>query len=354
MLKQFVMMPLMDALDEGGGGGSDLTDVISQSLEGLDRGDEGLETPPPPVVEQQTPEQKAAADAEEAELSALEKDILSKNPQMRGNIAVHRHQAVLTRNRNQWTAKEKEYADAKIKYEKDLADWKRYEWAKDPDLKEALSALALAESDQKAFVEYLLKDERFANLISFKEQGQPKVIPSTRPGPNKATEDGTSKYYDEEGLAALLEWERAETLKASQAAFDARLKEQEKTYKPVVDEYAQRNAWNAALSSQGQVLNHARENWSGFKEHEAAIKKAYQEHEEWDLKDAYIAVVPGAYQAQTKVSKEQMRKELIEEMNKKPKAVGMKPGKVADREASDEPRDIGDVIRGELAKIGGR
>lgn len=354
MGKEFVAEPFWDALSDGGGGGSeptDLHDVISQSLEGVDRGEDVEGTVTPPVVAEETPEQKAAA-TEEAELAALEKEILAKNPQMRGNIAVHRHQAVLTRNRNQWTAKEKEYADAKAQHEKDLADWKKYEWAKDPDLREALSALALAETDQKAFAEYLLKDPRFAEVIQLKQQ-QEQIKENKRPGPNRTTEDG-QKYYDEEGLAALLQWQQGETLKAANESFDKRLRDQEKQWKPVVDEATQKAAWNSALTSQGQVLANAREKWSGFKEHEAEIKKVFQEHEDWDLKDAYIAVVPGAYQAQTKVNKEQTRQELIAEMNKKPRAVGLRPGAVSDREKSDEPRDLGDVIREAVAKAGAR
>jgi len=344
-MKDLIQSELMESVGlEGGGGGSDpIGDAITSSI----AAEGGFEHSEPSSAAQTPPAQTDDEKAEEAELAALEKDILAKNPTMaNGKIAVHRHQAVLTRNRNQWTTKEQEYQTAKEKYEKDLAEWKKYEWAKDPQLHQALQALSLAETDQKAFVDYLLQDERFANLIDYKQKEPPKPVGGEAPKPNAPDGEG-GFYYDEAGLKALREWDRQQTLTEAEKRFEARLKEVENGYKPVKDEYEARNAWNRSLSEGKQTLENSRANWPGFKEYEGQIKKAMKEHEEWDLKDAYIMTVPSAQQGKYTLDREKIRQELIQEMNGKKSAVMVvKPGAAPERDGKGESEDpIGDAIR---------
>src|SRR4051812_25251098 len=91
--------------DVDGGGGSvtedtDLADVIAGSIAGLEGGDGDSTVEAPPAAEA-TPAPKPAAPDEEGELASLAAEWRSKNPTARGNIAIDRHQAVLTRTRNQ-------------------------------------------------------------------------------------------------------------------------------------------------------------------------------------------------------------------------------------------------------------
>jgi hypothetical protein len=325
--------------DSGGGGGtSDLGDVISASLEGQG-GREGAT----PSSDQPSPE-------EEAELAALEKDILAKNPGMAsGAIKVHRHQAVLTRARNQFAKEKADYDQKLAQYERDQAEWQRYAWAKDPEVHQALQALALAETDQDKFVELLLQDPRFAERIQLKGQPTQPAQLQGRPGPNATSPDGQYKFYDEDGLQALLQWERQQTTKA---AVEEAKREWAKEFGPVREEYEARNAWSQALDSSRGVLDQARAQWPGFTENEPAIKQALIKNDTWDLNDAYRHVVVNQLQSQTKLSRDQMRKELLAEMNRKPGAVGQIPGNGRpESRASDAPRDIADVIRDSLASV---
>src|SRR5258708_35934909 len=102
---------------EGGGGpvsgdvtSSDMGDVISASLEGAEGREEQNQTDKP-------------NEEEEKELAALEKEILSKNPSMaNGAIKVHRHQAVLTRQRNLAAKQQAEWQEKQRDYESQQAD----------------------------------------------------------------------------------------------------------------------------------------------------------------------------------------------------------------------------------------
>lgn len=354
MFKKFmIQLPLMDSVDVGGGGGGGaeadpIRDAITSSIEsegGIDPGDGS--TPPPAKVT--TPTQTPEELAEEQELTALEKDWMAKNPTVKGNMPLHRHQAVLTRHRNQWTKAETDYKQKVEKYEKDLAEWKKYEWSKDPDLQGALQALHLAETDQKAFVDYLLKDERFASLIDYKQVTP--AVTDKAPGPDQKDADG-NPYWSQEGLDKRFEWERQQAAKVAAQQLEKQQKDFEARYKPVVEEHEARNQWNRTMSEQKGVLDNARAKWAGFKEHESAIRKAMEANDDWDLKDAYIMTVPSAQQGQFKADREKIRQELIAEMNGKKGAVSVvKPGQVPERDGGGESEDpIGDAIRASIAR----
>lgn len=336
---RWMLQPLTETADLGGGGGGavDLDGVISGSLEGVDRGDPAagaVDLPADPALETKEP---TAEEKEEQELAALEQEIRTKNPTMQGTLAVHRHQAVLTRNRNQWAA---EKTELEKKY-------KQLEWANDPDIKRALGALALAETDQKAFVEMLMQDERFANLIAFKE-AQKEAAAGTgqasgqneRPGPNKLSEDGTYKFYDEEGLQQLMAYERKMAVEEAKTALM-------KEFGPVKQEYEARNAWNQSLETQRGVLENARTNWKGFKENEPAIKAALMADQKLSLDDAYRQVVIEKFSSETKVNREKLRAEILAEMSGKPRAAStLKPGGGVEREVdTNKTVDLEDVIR---------
>jgi hypothetical protein len=313
---------LSDAVDEGGGGGGAVSGVESAIQTAIGEG--GAEGDPAAGA--------ADPDPEEAELSQLEKEWQAQNPNAKGSLAIHRHQAVLTRNRNQWAAKEKEYQD----------QLKAVEWAKDPELKAALQVLQLAETNQKGFAEALLKDPRFAELLTFKEQQQQaqEDPEANRPGPNQTSPDGKYQYYDQDGLKALLEWERQRAVQLAKSEFM-------KEFGPVKQEYEQRNAWNGALESQRKVLDGARKNWKGFTEAEGKIKQALIEHPEMDLHDAYRTVVIEGLSVQ----RDTLRKEILAELNGKPAATNaLKPTGGVQRTDEKTERSIEDVILASLPR----
>lgn len=332
-----VFWDVPDAGSGGGGsdaGGSDLGAIIADSLPAdLDAG--GGNEP---------------NEEEEKELQALEQDIRTKNPAMRGNIAIHRHQAVLTRARNQhakeleeWTAKEKAWAEREAAIKKIEEDAKQLEWARDPDIQLGLQALALAEADQGAFVDLLLQDPRYAKLIQkVTGESQPKV-PSDRPKPNKRDETGGFEYYDDEGIEQLLNWHGQ---KVSGSVKDEVLKEIQKEYGPLREAFQATTLWNQQLHQSKVQLDTMREKWPGFKEHEKEIKAVMLKDEKMSVEDAYREVVIRQYQNQTKVNEEELKKKWLAEMKAKPAAAnGTVKGKAPERSSESGDTDLADIIR---------
>lgn len=329
-----VMGLMFDAVDAGSGGGEsvggggDVASVISDSIAGM----EGAEAP--------APDPAPEPEGEEAELSKLEKEWQAQNPNARGNIAIHRHQAVLTRSRNQWAAEKKALEEA---HKKAIDE---YGFVKDPQFLQGLQLLMLAEENPRAFAELLAGDDRFKDILSLKDAQAAAAAqaPSDRPGPNKLSEDGKYKFYDEEGLGQLMAWERAQAVKEAREAFA-------KEFGPIKQEYEQRNAWNGALESQRKVLEGARSGWPGFKENEPAIKQAMLDHQEWELHDAYRHVVMTKALSETKADRDRVRQELMAELNKKPAAASStRPGAGVGKEAGAGEQSVQDLIRASLPK----
>lgn len=365
-----LMMPMFDVPGaEGGGGGAptDLGDVISQSISGLDEGDfapTGGDAIPKPEVKE-----PAAAD-DEAELAKLEAEIRAKNPTMKGSMNIHRHQAVLTRQRNQaakelaeWKAKNTEWTTARAEYEKQLNEWKQYEWAKDTDITNALRAIELSETDQRKFAELLLNDPRYAEILQLKEaQAAAAQVPNDRPGPNQRTPDGKTQYYDAEGLQKLLDWQAAQVEKHTAAQLEKKFaQEMDKRfgeYKPLKDQFELNTAWNNALRFQRGVVAKAKENWPGFKEADdkGLIKKYMVANPKSDLNEAYMEVVI-KQQAKDDAAKEAAwRLKYQKEMELKARAGGsnLKPqvGSGVERMtgAAGDKRDLGDIIREQISR----
>lgn len=301
-----------------------MSEVVAQSLEGVDRGDEQVQEP---VVEETTPE-PTPEQAEEAEISQIAADLVSKNPNLKGSIDVSRHQAVLTRNRNAWDKERKELSD---KYEK-------LKWAEEKEAQAAFQALALAETDQRKFAELLLKDPRFAEILSLKDIQKEVEKKIERPGPNATSQDGTFQYYDDKGLEDLLNWHGGEVEKRMTDAF-------EKRFGKIEQEYNQRMVWNKSVNEQRQRLNLAREKWPGFKDAEEKIKAYLGQpgNENLLLEDAYRDVVIKHFQDQTQVNEQELRKKIMEELRLKPKAATDTKAKERERIVDEDGVDSRDA-----------
>lgn len=326
----------------GGGEGDPIGAAITSSIAGM----EGSDTPAPKAPDPKDVE-------EENEIKALEDEWRAKNPNAKGNIAIHRHQAVLTRTRNQhqkaaeeWAAKEKAWAEREAAIKAAEEEWKQYEWAKDPDIQKALQAIALAETDEEAFIDLLLTDERYAKRLA-RQQQQQKQIPSDRPGPNAKTEDGSIEYYDNDGINSLLDWHGATLEKVLTEKIE---KAMEQKYGKVAKAYEASATWNEALAAGNAKLDRYRKDLEGFSEHEKAIR-AYMEqpgNEKVTVEEAYMRVVPKALREAGKVEKDKLRAEILAEMKTKPAAAAEKQG-VVERSGEMGDRDISDVIKAAIA-----
>lgn len=333
----FYDMPAADGGAGGtgaGGGELDLGSVIEGAI-----ADQGEAKPDP-----------NADPNEEAEIGKLAQEWAAANPNARGHIKIDRHQAVLTRTRNlhnkaleEWTAKEKAWAEEKAKHEAAIKEWEAYQWARDPDILEALEVLALAGSDQKKFVEKLLEDERFANLIQFKEQAP--AIPADRPGPNARSEDGSYEYYDDKGLDALLKWHGSQLEKSVEQRI---VRQMEEKYGKLAQAFEATTTWNQQLADAKVQLDQMRKEWPEFQKYENDIKAFMGQpgNERVSVGDAYRAVVVPKLLEREKVSRETLRREIMEEMKAKPAAAqGVEKGKPIERTAEPGGDDIADVIR---------
>lgn len=345
----------------GSGGGSDGGSEIGSSTASVDSGAgtsvietavaearsagtlEGAgEGKPPAKVETKTD----AEVAEEAEIAKIQAELKAKNPKLAGRIDVDRHQAVLTRQRNQAKAE----FDAAV--EKHQAELKDIEWAKDPEARAAVEALSLADSDPEKFIGLLLNDPRYQGLITLKQKQELQAAVEGhsggegRPEPDQTTPDGSMKYYSHEGLQTLMAWERKEAAREAKDAID-------KEYGPLKQEFQQRNQWNSAVVNAKKTLEGARRDWAGFAEHEAAIGKALAADAKLELHDAYRQVVFKALSDKANTSEAEMRKRIMAEMNKKPAAATSdKPGTGQERADSKGEKSGEDVIRAALRAEG--
>lgn len=299
------------------------------------------------AVDERTAEAKARDDAEEAEIEKIRAELKAKNPKLQGKLDVDRHQAVVTRIRNQAKA---EYEAAVAKHQEEV---KQLEWAKDPEAVAAFEALALADRDPKKFVEMLLHDPRYKELISFKERkelaaavaGQGGEDPM--PEQDATTPDGQMKYYSHEGLEKRMAWERRQAAREAKEAI-------EKEYGPLKEEFQARNQWNASVGTAKKTLDIARNTWPGFKENEKAIGEAMVKDKSLSLDDAHRQVVIKQYESQRVVNEAELRKKILGELNLKPAAARSdRPGSGVERTMQPEgEKTTGDAIRASLRADG--
>lgn len=346
----------------GGGGGDPITDAITGAIGEVEGGEE--------VVEEQPDPKEAEREAEEKEIAALQAEWRAKNPQARGNIAIDRHQAVLTRARNQhtkaqeeWAAKEKAWQEREEAIKAQEAEWQQYEWAKDPDIQQALLALDLAERDPATFAKMLLSDDRYAKILRMAEAAEEKKIPSERPKPNKQTEDGALAYYDDDGVEQLLDW-HGSRLKESitKELRESISQEMEERYGKVAEAYQASTVWNEALQTQKEKLDTMREKWEGFREFEKEIKaemvKRDKERERnprlpmLSAEEAYIMVVPPKLKAAQQANKAAIREEAIKDLKDKKAAVsGTVRSSGVERQDEKGDKDLADIIRASIAGL---
>lgn len=205
---------------------------------------------------------------------------------------------------------------------------------------------------------------KFAELLgnrgtSAKTTNEPAPVDLPKPDVKIKLPDGSeAATFSPEGLQNYIKALVAQTR-------DAVLKEVDGKVKPFTDE-------RAAAASQQQILDrlharveHARTNWKGFKDWEKDIQAVMLEDRQQaartrtapklDLQDAYITVRDRKHDeelAKLKTDRETQRKEIIDEINKRPRSTAAAGGAARRTTTSDAPKTTEDVIREAIKAAG--
>jgi hypothetical protein len=283
---------------------------------------------------------------EETELTALEQELLGKEPKLKhGKISVSRHQAVLTRTRRQHDAK---IAEADKRFAA-LADYEKPEWALKRD------ALKLAEMRPDLYLDLLLEDPRYKSEFEKRSKAVAPppapvvpVVEDLEPEPDKLYEDGTVGYTVA-AAKALSAWQ----MRQAEKKFEDRLKDVRKDYEPIVAERRQEAMFQASVKKMEAQIAKARETWEGFSEHEKEVEAHFLADPSRTLYESYIATVIPKMKANRETVRAEERAAVIKEWNEKSTppsrpAPGSRPEASAD---PDKPRDLEDIIREASRKI---
>jgi hypothetical protein len=325
-----------------------VTDAITSAIEGAI----AASTPEPEAVvetaTEETPTSDTATEEPEAaaEEPAAEPAVKAENAETgetkpkvkRGPIPYDRHEAVLTKARREAEAKlaEKQARiDALAKYESE-------------DHQAQIKFLHLLETQPDRAVAILrqVDPERFGKLTWAEQQAAAQAVAqevkkevAEKPQPDSILPDG-SPGYSAEAAERLLQWQLAQERKA----YDEKFKALEDRLAPIQSEREAREAYSQSLTKMSKVLADARSSWPGFTDHEPAIRKALEDNPTWD-----------SFKSDTEKIRAEERRKLLEEMNAKGKAAGSQvvPGGLpaAAAKASNEPRDLTDVIKDSIRSI---
>ncbi len=303
-----------------------------------------------PIPGDETPEAPADA-AETASETPTEEPSQAPAPvaeapkKKRGPIPYDRHEAVLTKARNEAKA-------AQEALQKQVEEYKgRYE---SDEIKNQLAWLNLLGTDPKKAVEILRQaaPDRFSNLTwaeqqaaaaQAAEQAAPAPAAAEMPQPDALLPDGTLGY-SAEGAQKLLDWRMAQ----ERAAFQQELKVLRDEVKPITVEHKARAAFDQSVQKMRPVLENARKTWDGFTENEAEIRQKLAENQTWSLDDAYRAVVVPKLKTNRDTIHAEERKRILDEMNQRGKAKGVLPGQApaaAAGAADKTERTTADIVR---------
>jgi len=270
------------------------------------------------------PKAEETPPTEEEELKALEAELVSKEPKIqKGAIPTSRHQAVLTRERRKHEAALKELSDKVAAFEA-------------PDVKEKIMAADLAEHRPEIFLhKVLMNDPRYQaeiqKLVDAKlaESGKTAAAPSEpdqsageKPEPDIVLSDG-SMVYSKDQNEKLIAWHIA----SATGNYKKEITDLRSAVDPLVNRQRNEAEYQQAYSRMSEVLNKARTNWPGFKDHEPKIREwmGKPENQRASLEDAYRAVVVPSFTTDREQLKASIRAELIKEMNSKRNTQGAKP-----------------------------
>lgn len=166
---------------------------------------------------------------------------------------------------------------------------------------------------------------------------------SEMPQPDSKLADG-SMVYSLEGLKALLNWNAAQVEKRVSTQFQQR-------FGPIESEWQASQRVQALIPQVQREIDEARK-WPQFKENEEDITKALQANPQLSLEGAYRQVVLPKLTTSQDDIRASMRKQLMEELKRAPKATSAPTGAVKPgAQAQGGHRDIEDIIKEQLAQL---
>lgn len=203
-------------------------------------------------------------------------------------------------------------------------------------------------NDPDSFLEVLKTIPGYAERL--KPAAPVQTHTNTPPPPDAENADG-SKGYSPAGLQALLDWVRTDAVEQATAKAEARIA---KRYEPLEKTFKQQQADAEFERVEGPKiqakLKDARDNWEGYKEHEAAIQALYLSDKTLTLKEAWATHMLG----QKKSDRASLWKEFLAEQAKAPKgtAISTAPVSAASKTTETEPATAEEAVRAALKKQG--
>lgn len=297
----------------------------------------------------------AIAPDEAAELSALEQELVAKDPRLAHarKMPALRHTAIVHRLRRQ-------YEGAMAEAAKKIEAAKQYEA---PEFRDRLTAFQIAERNPDQFLQILQAIPAYktrldalveAALATRAPAAPPPPVPpveEAEPAPDTLLEGGGMGYSTERANQL---WEYR--LRQARKEYDAKLAKLEEGIKPIQQERQTRERIEQAYTRTGQQLADARTNWPLFKEYEPKIREelAKPGNERMQLDQAYRVVVVAAERADRTRIETETRAKIQQELNghaQAPRSLRptLPPAQAARSEGSDE---IDAIIRDAARSLG--
>ena len=208
-------------------------------------------------------------------------------------------------------------------------------------IQQSAQLLQLIEQNPEQFIERLAAaDPRYAQLIQAQQQQQ-QAAQEQNFGiePDVLMADG-SLGYSPQAMQRLVDTRAADIERRIEQKFNQQ-------FGPVVQDYRQAQMMRGAQQKAQTQLQSA-QGWTGFEENRPEILKALQSDRSLSLEQAYIKIVGPKLAS----SRDDMRKQILAEINAKPRAaagsVGPRPTTSAQ---SDGPIDTEDIIRQAIAGL---
>ena len=206
-----------------------------------------------------------------------------------------------------------------------------------PDFENALESWKIADQDPERFLNALADtDPRYAKLIrqaqAQQAQEQAQAAPQGSIEPDVLLPNG-DLGYSPEAVQRMVDQRAQLAIQQMEAKFNEQ-------FGPMARDYKQAQMMQGAHAKASQRLSVAAQ-WPGFKENQAEIRAAFAADKNLTLEQAYIKVVTPKMQT----SRDEMRKQLIAEINQKPRGAAGAIGGAPRAAVSEGPRDIEDIIR---------
>lgn len=350
------------AAPESVGTGDPVYDAIASAGESLIEADESEPS------DGETGDPAPAAPAISEPVTTDGKPDAETEPEIRGRLSAKRHQEILTRQREKQAA---EHQAALKAHEDRLA---KLAWAETPE-GQAQFILERLEANPDVVSRALAEHPTFSKLLQLRHAQEAAAIEKAgaatpaaskthpygdMPGPNIRMPDG-QLAYDAEGMKAWGDWvanvSAWNATQQAQAKFEQQLSER---LGPIEQKEAAAREQGEAYKRVSGALSFARQHLPKFAELESTIKPYAMKHRDVKTSEAILRgyvevlwekVIP-ELEAKGKVTRDQLRQEVIAELNQKAGAAGERVDSGPTGEASRGSSDpVMDAIRQTARKL---